>query len=106
MSDLEKRMGAIENRSTALHAEGEGERRWSEENIAACTLEAAKSMVAQLRLDIDFAEAFVPGPSREQTGVRDSPLRSKTWRDGVPFAGEIIEGSHVESAPSKCSHRG
>ena len=73
MSDLEKRVGAVENRSTALgsHAEGEGERRralimggWSEDNTAASTLESAKAMVAQLRLDIDFGEAFVTGIRR------------------------------------------
>ena len=32
--------------------------------MAASTLEAAKAMVAQLRLDIDFGEAFVPGIRR------------------------------------------
>ena len=32
--------------------------------MAASTLEAAKAMVAQLRLDIDFEEAFVPGIRR------------------------------------------
>ena len=73
MNDLEKRMGAIENKSTTLrsHAEGDGERRrglimggWSGDNMAASTLLAAKAMVAQLRLDIDFGEAFVPGIRR------------------------------------------
>ena len=70
VNELEKRMGAIKNRSTTLgsHAEGEGERRralimggWSEENLAATTSEVAKSMVAQLRLDIELGEALVPG---------------------------------------------
>ena len=59
-------MGAMETRSTTLgsHAEGENERRralimggWSEDNVAANTLESAKVTVAQLQLDI---EAFVP----------------------------------------------
>ena len=96
MSDLEKRMGAIESRSTTLgsHAEGEGERGepsswmggWSEENMAASTLEAAKSMVAQLRLDIDFGEVFVPGIR----GVRDCPLCGQTGRDGVALARPAI----------------
>ena len=71
--ELEKRMGAMETRSTTLgsHAEGEGERRralimggWAEDNVASNTLESAKAMVAQLRLDIDFGEAFVPGIRR------------------------------------------
>ena len=61
MNDLEKRMGAIENKSTTLqsHVEGDGERSralimggWSEDNMAASTLESAKAMVAQLRLDM------------------------------------------------------
>ena len=46
MSNLEKRIGAVENRSTTLGSYAEGE------------------MVAQLRLDIDFGEAFVPGIRR------------------------------------------
>ena len=66
MTELEKRM---ENRSATLgsHAEGDGERRralimggWAEDKVAAETREAAKSMVAQLGLDIDGG-IFVPG---------------------------------------------
>ena len=34
---------------------------WAEDNVASNTLESAKAMVAQLRLGIDFGEAFVPG---------------------------------------------
>ena len=71
--ELEKPVGAMETRSTTLgsHPEGEGERRralimggWAEDNVASNTLESAKAMVAQLRLDIDFGEAFVPGNRR------------------------------------------
>ena len=69
-------MGAVETRSTTLgsHAEGDSERRralimggWSEDNVAANTLESAKAMVAQLRLDIDLSEAFVQTAGNEQS---------------------------------------
>ena len=39
-------------------------RGWAEDNVASNTLESAKAMVAQLRLDIDFGEVFVPGIRR------------------------------------------
>ena len=79
-------MGAVENRSTTLgsHSEGEGERRralimggWSE-NTAANTLESAKTMVAQLRLDIDFREAFVPKIRRGYVIVPYSACNGET----------------------------
>ena len=37
---------------------------WAEDSVASNTLESAKATVAQLRLDIDFGEAFVPGIRR------------------------------------------
>ena len=94
VSELEKRMGAVETRSTILrsHAEGDGERRralimggWSEDNVAASTLESAKAMVAQLRLDIDLSEAFVPGirrgyvivPYSTRTGETESQCQER-----------------------------
>ena len=86
VSDLEKRMGAVETRSTTLgsHAEGDSERRralrmggWSEDNVAANTLESAKAMVAQLRLDIDLSGAFVPGIRRGYVIVPFSTTESQ-----------------------------
>ena len=94
VSELEKRMGAVETRSTTLgsHAEGDSERRralimggWSEDNVAANTLESAKAMVAQLRLDIDLSEAFVPGirrgyvivPYSTRTGETESQCQER-----------------------------
>ena len=58
---------------------------WAEENVAANTLEAAKNMVAQLRLDIDMGEAFVPAvrtgyiiiPYTARTGENESHLQDR-----------------------------
>ena len=94
VSELEKRMGSMETRSTTLgsHAEGENERRralimggWSEDNVAANTLESAKAMVAQLRPDIDLSEASVPGirrgyvilPYSARTGETESQCQER-----------------------------
>ena len=92
--ELEKHMGAMETRSTTLgsHAAGENERRralimggWLEDNVAANTLESTKAMVAQLRLDIDLSEAFVPGirrgyviiPYSARTGETESQCQER-----------------------------
>ena len=53
-------------------------RGWSEDNTAANTLESAKAMVAQLRLDIDFSEAFVPGIRGEYVIVPYSARNGET----------------------------
>ena len=58
---------------------------WSEDNVAANTLESAKAMVAQLRLDIDLSEAFVPGirrgyvivPYSTRTGETESQCQER-----------------------------
>ena len=58
---------------------------WSEDNVAANTLESAKAMVAQLRLDIDLTEAFVPGirrgyvivPYSTRTGETESQCQER-----------------------------
>ena len=64
VGEIEKRLGAAENRGTTLGSEIDGERRRAlilgdDENAAASTLDAARRVVQQLRLDLDMGELFV-----------------------------------------------
>ena len=82
---IEKRLGAVENRSTTLGSEIDGERRralilggWDEQNAAATTLDAARSVVQQLRLDLDMGELFVPGARRGYARAGESEAQ---WQE-------------------------
>ena len=73
-------MGAMESRSTTFGSEIEGETRralimggWSEENPAQSTLEAARNMISQLRLDIDDSTMFVPPEKRRRNILAGEP---------------------------------